>query len=78
MSQNYLNLLINELEDRWDEVTILLEEAEKNQNVNVKLHDAICRSVSVLMVSNLEGFYKDLIKSFINDINDNNTFDQLP
>ncbi len=77
MSQNYLNLLVNEIESRWDEITILLKAAEEHKNTNVTLHDAICRSVTVLMVANLEGFYKDLIKNIIDDLNDNYNFNDL-
>lgn len=77
MSQNYLNLLVNELESRWDEITILLKAAEEHKDTNVALHDAICRSVTVLMVANLEGFYKDLIRNTIDDLNDNYTFNDL-
>lgn len=77
MSQNYLNLLVNELESRWGEITTLLKAAEEHKNTNVALHDAICRSVTVLMVANLEGFYKDLIKNTIDDLNDNYNFNDL-
>ncbi|MDN3447990.1 MAE_28990/MAE_18760 family HEPN-like nuclease [Psychrobacter sp. APC 3281] len=77
MSQNYLNLLINELESRWDEITTLLKAAEDHKETNVALHDAICRSVTVLMVANLEGFYKDLIRNTIDDLNDNYRFNEL-
>lgn len=55
MSQNYINLLINDLEGRWNEITILLASAEDHIETNIDLHDAICRSVTVLMVANLEG-----------------------
>ena len=77
MSQNYLNLLVNELESRWDEITILLKAAEEHKDTNVALHDAICRSVTVLMVANLEGFYKDLIRNTVDDLNDNYRFNEL-
>lgn len=77
MSQNYLNILVSELESRWDEITILLKAAEEYKNTNMALHDAICRSVTVLMVANLEGFYKDLIKNTIDDLNDNYNFNDL-
>lgn len=78
MSQNYINLLINDLEGRWNEITILLASAEDHIETNIDLHDAICRSVTVLMVANLEGFYKELIKSIINDVNNNYDFVDLP
>lgn len=77
MSQNYLNLLVSELESRWDEIAILLRAAEDSKYTNATLHDAICRSVTVLMVANLEGFYKDLIRNTIDDLNDNYRFNDL-
>ncbi len=78
MNQTYINLLVSDIESRWEEINILLESAEENRNNNVSLHDAICRSVSILMVANLEGFYKELVRNIIDDLNRNNDFHQLP
>ena len=78
MSQTYINLLLHDLIERWNEITILLSAAEENKTTNIDLHDAICRSATVLIVANLEGFYKDLIKDTIYDLNDYYDFVQLP
>lgn len=68
MNQTFINFLLNELDSRWNEISILLKTAKDYEKTNQVLHDAICRSVSVLMVAHFEGFYKDLIKNIIEDI----------
>lgn len=78
MTQNNLNYLLSNILYSWNEISVLLETAGDCEESKIELHDAICRSVSVLMVANLEGFYKKLIKSIIQDLNDNNSFDTLP
>lgn len=77
MSQSFINFLLTELDNRWHEVSILLEIANKYEEKNRVLHDAICRSVSVLMVAHFEGFYKDLIKNIIEDLKINKKFCDL-
>lgn len=71
---------INELENNWQEVDILLDYAEdlKNNEENEKLYNALCRSISVLLVAHLEGFLKNLIKNLINDLNYNLSFVNMP
>ena len=77
MNQSFINFLLSELDNRWHEVSILLEMANEYEQKNQVLHDAICRSVSVLMVANFEGFYKDLIKKIIEDLKINKNFCDL-
>ena len=77
MNQSFINFLLNELDNRWKEISILLEAAHEYEEKNQVLHDAICRSVSVLMVAHLEGFYKDLIKNIIEDLKINRNFSDL-
>lgn len=77
MNQTFINFLISELDSRWDEVSILLDTAKRYEETDQVLHDAICRSVSVLMVAHFEGFYKDLIKNIIEDIKANTEFCDL-
>lgn len=77
MSQSFINFLVNELDSRWNEVSILLETASQYEEKNEVLHDAICRSVCVLMVAHFEGFYKDLIKNLIEDLRVNKNFSEL-
>lgn len=78
MSQSFINFLINQLDTRWNEVSILLDSAGYHEENNHDLHDAICRSVCVLMVAHFEGFYKDLIKNLIEDLRINKKFSDLP
>jgi len=77
MSQSFINFLLTELDTRWNEVSILLESASSYEGNNDDLHDAICRSVCVLMVAHFEGFYKDLIKNLIEDLRVNKNFSDL-
>ena len=77
MNQTFINFLLNELDSRWNEISILLKTAKDYEKTNQVLHDAICRSVSVLMVAHFEGFYKDLIKNIIEDIRANKEFCDL-
>lgn len=77
MSQSFINFLLTELDTRWHEVSILLETATSYEEKNEDLHDAICRSVCVLMVAHFEGFYKDLIKNLIEDLKINKNFSDL-
>lgn len=77
MNQSFINFLLSELENRWHEVSILLETANEYEQKNQVLHDAVCRSVSVLMVAHFEGFYKDLIKNIIEDLKINTKFCDL-
>ncbi|MEO4110893.1 MAE_28990/MAE_18760 family HEPN-like nuclease [Acinetobacter pittii] len=77
MNQTFINFLLSDLDSRWNEISILLQSAKDHEKSNQVLHDAICRSVSVLMVARFEGFYKDLIKNFIEDIKINKKFCDL-
>lgn len=77
MNQTFINFLLSELDSRWNEISILLNTAKKYEETDQVLHDAICRSVSVLMVAHFEGFYKDLVKNIIEDIKANKEFRDL-
>lgn len=69
---------VNQIEDNWSEVEVLLRCAESYEDKDKKLYDALCRSIAILIVAHMEGFAKGLVKSLIHDINMNCTFDQLP
>ncbi|QLE09952.1 hypothetical protein HYD28_13880 [Pseudoalteromonas shioyasakiensis] len=69
---------ISELDQRWGEVDILIEQAEKCIEENLLLYNALCRSISILMVSHMEGFMKDITRNVIQDINNNLDFHQIP
>jgi len=68
---------VENLEVKWKEVDVLIETAKKVRNENEDLYNALCRSITILIVSHLEGFTKDLVKNFIRDLNINCTFQEL-
>lgn len=74
----YVNYYIEQLDLQWSEVSILINEANAVKETNVPLYDAICRSVSVLIVAHLEGFIKGLAKNIVSDLNQNHPFKELP
>jgi len=73
----YLLDFVEQLDEKWKEVDILLIEAIKHEESNSSLYNAICRSITVLIVAHLEGFTKDLVKAVIKDINQQSKFGQL-
>jgi hypothetical protein len=60
-----------------NEIEILITEAEKG-DINIELFDALCRAISVLQVSHLEGFMKDFLKALIRDLNQHLDFVDMP
>jgi len=77
MSTN-LTLLCEKLEQQWQEIDILITYAKENRETNEDLYNALCRSVSILVVSHLEGFTKDLVKNIIYDLSDKLQFSEMP
>lgn len=73
MSQSNINRYIQNLSKRHDEITLLINHAknlsEETDNDSIRLYNSICRSISILLVSHLEGFIKDFTKEVILDIN---------
>ncbi|TVO31303.1 HEPN domain-containing protein [Vibrio algivorus] len=61
-----------------EEVTLLVDQAELFIDSNVDFYNALCRSASILIVSHLEGFLKDLVKNLIRDLNSNKKYSELP
>lgn len=68
---------VQQLDKKWEEVDLLLLEAAKHEVSNSDLYNALCRSITVLIVAHLEGFTKDLVKATIRDVNSNSSFDML-
>lgn len=74
----FLSDFIEQLDEKWKEIDILLTEAEKHEESNSDLYNALCRSITVLIVAHLEGFTKDLVKAVVRDLNQFHSFDMLP
>lgn len=73
----FLQELITTTDLRWKEVELLIEEADKH-DVGDVMYDSLCRSTSILMISHMEGFIKDLAKSLVDDLNRNLSFSDFP
>lgn len=56
------------IENRFNEVETLLELAKGNIS-NSAIYTTLCRSAHVLLVSHVEGIYKDLVRDIIDDLN---------
>ncbi|NHN89960.1 HEPN domain-containing protein [Acetobacter conturbans] len=57
------------LPQRMGEVRKLVEKAELCNETDPEFRDALCRSASVLLVSHVEGFLKDVVSSICADLN---------
>lgn len=58
---------LDTVELQWSEVDILIHEATRVQNSNEELYNALCRSITILIVAHMEGFIKGAAKNIIND-----------
>lgn len=76
MIQTFINLRFEQIEKRFKEVELLLSLAITYQDDN-ETYQSLCRSAHVLMVSHIEGLYKDISKDIIDDLNSNTNFDQI-
>ena len=70
--------LVSSIDQRWQEVKILIDQASKEQDRNPDLYDALCRATVVLIVAHLEGFIKAIARAILLDINDFSSFKQSP
>lgn len=61
--------LSSSIQDRVEEIQILIKEAREKQLSNEKLYNSLCRSISVLLASHIEGFIKDFDRSIFLDLN---------
>lgn len=65
----FLHSYIESLDNTWKEIDLLCEEAIIHHNKNnLEIYNAICRSITVLLVSHLEGFLKELCRNIIKDL----------
>lgn len=70
---------LNQLDEQWCEVDLLISEARSAQNQNKEeFYDVLCRSASFLIVAHLEGFVKGLTKCAIRDLNSQVQFKNMP
>lgn len=74
----YLFDFVAQLDEKWKEVDVLLDEAKQHEESNSNLYNALCRSITVLIVAHLEGFTKSLVKAVIRDVNQEYAFGKLP
>ncbi|KFJ87934.1 hypothetical protein IJ23_09010 [Vibrio sp. OY15] len=74
----FINSYLSQLDEQWKEVILLIDQAELFIDSNVDFYNALCRSASILIVSHLEGFLKDLIKNLVRDLNSNKKYSELP
>lgn len=65
--------LIQDLDRKWDEVSVLLKKAEELDDSN-PLIIPLCKALTVLIVANLEGHLQNVLKALVTDVNDNNFF----
>ncbi len=68
-----IHALVQDLDRRWDEVTVLMSIAEDLDYEDPKMIP-LCKALTVLMIANLEGYLQEVIKALIADINDNSYF----
>lgn len=73
----FAQVLVDSLDTKWAEINLLIAEAESKAN-NIDLYNALCRSVSVLMVAQFEAFMRDTAKAILDDINEFSSFSNAP
>jgi len=75
---SFLFLYSEELTEKWSEIELLISKAKENEQGDSDFYAVLCRSITVLMISQLEGFTKQMLRSVISDLNQSNNFEQLP
>lgn len=74
----YVYELATSLDERWQEVNILIQKASEEENSNQGLYDALCRATVLLIVAHFESFLKETTRAIIRDINTFSTFSKSP
>ncbi|MFM2566394.1 MAE_28990/MAE_18760 family HEPN-like nuclease [Bacillus sp. GX] len=72
----YAGLFIEEIEERWNEIDLLIEQIGQQQQEDFK--NVLCRSTVVLLVAHLEGFIKEAASTLIKDMNHHVAFYDVP
>lgn len=74
MSGNtFISSRLELIENRFKEIDTLLNLAQKN-TADSTTYSTLCRSAHVLLVSHVEGIYKDIVRDTIDDLNRNTDF----
>uniref|UniRef100_UPI0002487DFC HEPN domain-containing protein n=1 Tax=Acinetobacter sp. P8-3-8 TaxID=1029823 RepID=UPI0002487DFC len=73
----FVSIRLENIEARFSEIDTLLELA-KNSKSDSNKYSALCRSAHILLVSHVEGIYKDIVKDIIDDLNNHTQFDSIP
>lgn len=58
---------LTDVDLQWKEIDILAQEALRVEYSDANLYNALCRSITILIVAHMEGFIKGIAKSIIND-----------
>ncbi|WGT30138.1 MAE_28990/MAE_18760 family HEPN-like nuclease [Pseudomonas marginalis] len=74
----FLQEYVASLEERWEEVDLIISKAKSVKDDDFAFYNAICRSATILIVAHLEGFVKDLTKCIVSDLNRNASFINFP
>lgn len=74
----YVYDLAASIDNRWQEVNLLIQKASEEESKNLPLYDALCRATALLIVAHLEGFVREIAKSVIHDINSFSSFNKSP
>lgn len=66
-----LYTLVSSIDQRIEELEVLLSQAKECASKNELLFNALCRAVCVLIASQMESFAKDLTSAALDDLNEN-------
>lgn len=74
---SFVGVRLENIDARFSEIDTLLNLA-KQYKMDAEKYSALCRSAHVLLVSHVEGIYKDIVKDIIDDLNNNTEFNSIP
>jgi len=74
----YAALFIEDLEERWNEIDLLIEKIKVQKEEEEGFVNVLCRSAIVLLVAHLEGFMKEAASVIIKELNHHVNFSQVP
>lgn len=77
MMTSFVADYLETVQEQWAEIDILAAEAKLIELEKSELYNALCRSITILIVSHMEGFVKGIVKSIISDYS-NVEFKNLP